>query len=185
MTGAEIALAVSLLVAPIDAPLPEINAAEWPVVQSAVWTVAVNWELMDPRETNFLFNRVADAQNDIAILRKRRADLAGVPFVADAMRFPNRDVVNEGIQFNRNLRNYAEGQGRINLDRERLHQEIVSEIDECYRVWDAIRDARCDSFYVTTRRMALKKIRDKIGAQSYYAGELPPFVPFWRLREMP
>jgi hypothetical protein len=60
---------------------------------------------------------------------------------------------------------------------------MLRETDDLYRVWDAIRDARCESFYITTRRMALKRLRDLIGPEAYYAGHLPPYVPTWRFQE--
>jgi hypothetical protein len=47
-----------------------------------------------------------------------------------------------------------------------------------------VRDARCDYYYVTVRRLALKRLRELVGDEAYYAGNLPPCVPIWRLQEM-
>ena len=47
-------------------------------------------------------------------------------------------------------------------------------------MWDAVRDARCEFYYVTVRRQSLQKLRDLIGKEAYAAGELPDYVPTWR-----
>ena len=51
-------------------------------------------------------------------------------------------------------------------------------------MWDAVRDARCEFYYVTVRRQALKKLRDLVGEEAYLAGTLPPNVPTWRFNEL-
>jgi hypothetical protein len=183
MSGSELALAASLLVVCPGTPYPEIDRETWPAVQSAVWTVAINWELMDPRETNFLFSRYEDMTNDLDILRKRNYELKGAPLVNDSARFPSRTAVNEMINFNRALRNHIDGRQHLETDRSELYREMIRETDRLYSVWDAVRDSRCDSFYVTTRRLALKRLRDMIGPEAYYTGNLPPYVPTWRFQE--
>ena len=40
---------------------------------------------------------------------------------------------------------------------------MINENERLYKIWDAIRDAKSDMHYVTTRRMALLKLRDMIG----------------------
>ena len=47
-----------------------------------------------------------------------------------------------------------------------------------------MRDARCEYYYITVRRQALKRLRTMIGAEAYDAAELPPYVPLWRFLEL-
>lgn len=183
MSGAELAFAASLLVVCPGTPFPDVEREEWPMVQAAVWTVAINWEILDPRETNFLFNRYEDMKNDLDILRRRNHDLKGAPLVNDSKRFPERSAVNEMISFNRALRNHIDGKQNLEKDRGGLYREMLEETDRLYHVWDAVRDSRCDTFYVTTRRLALKRLRDLVGSEAYYSGNLPPYVPTWRFQE--
>ena len=63
-------------------------------------------------------------------------------------------------------------------------REAVQEADRLYQVWDNVRDARCDYYYVTVRRHALQKLREAIGPEAYYAGCLPPHVPVWRFQRI-
>ena len=184
MSGAEIALAASLLVASPGTPYPDIETAEWPAVQAAIWTLAISWELMDPRETNFMLSKREDLKNDVDILRKRCADLKGVPLIGDSNRFPERFAVTEMLAFNRALRKHIDDRQHLEPDRGASYREALRETDKLYQFWDAVRDARCDFYYVTTRRYALKKTRDLIGPEAYYSGNLPPYVPTWRFQEI-
>jgi hypothetical protein len=60
----------------------------------------------------------------------------------------------------------------------------MQETEHLYQVWDTVRDARCDYYYVTVRRQALKKLRKMLGVDDYYFGKLPPPVPLWRFQEI-
>ena len=60
----------------------------------------------------------------------------------------------------------------------------LNETDHLYQVWDSVRDARCNYYYVTVRRQALKTLREMIGTEAFYRGELPPHVPVWRFPEI-
>ena len=57
---------------------------------------------------------------------------------------------------------------------------MLLEADRLYQIWDLVRDNRCDYYYVTVRRQALKKLKEMIGDQAYYSGQLPPHVPVWQ-----
>ena len=39
-------------------------------------------------------------------------------------------------------------------------RSAMKETDRLYHVWDAVRDSRCDYYYVTVRRQALKKLKE-------------------------
>src|SRR5581483_585655 len=43
-------LAASLLTTPPDVPEPAVDTADWPAVQEALQSLAVEWEILDPRE---------------------------------------------------------------------------------------------------------------------------------------
>jgi len=57
---------------------------------------------------------------------------------------------------------------------------IIKETDQLYQVWDYIRDSRCEYYYVTVRRHALKKVLESLGTEAFYNGVYPPSVPTWR-----
>ena len=142
--------------------------------------IALHLELLDPKETYVLEER-DDFAGDLKLLQGRYQDLRAAPPLVDCQRFPDREMVGDLLAFNRL---YREGlHNRLNVDR--VHSEdlkaALSETDFLYRVWDKVRDARCEYYYVTYRRQALQELRDMVGARAYYTGQLPPHVPLWRI----
>ena len=51
---------------------------------------------------------------------------------------------------------------------------ILDETERLYQVWDTVKDARCECYYVPFRARCAKKLRDLIGPDAYYRGVLPP-----------
>jgi len=182
MNGLDLALAVVLLTAPPDTLEIADPAALCRAVAPALTALALQWELLDARESDYLKN-AQDFASDLKLLQARYAEFHDAPLVAEADRFPARDLVNDMLAFNRNYRDSVSS--RLALDT--IHVEelgtIVTETDQLHRVYEAVRDARCDYYYVTYRRQALAQLRDLVGVEAFYTGQLPPHVPLWRIPE--
>ena len=183
MNGLEAFLAILLLTAPPDAlELPDA-AALHRVTAPALAVVAMQWELLDPREGDYLKNP-QDFASDLKLLQGRFAELHAAPLAIEVERFPHRELVNDMLAFNRTYRDSVNN--RLALDM--LHIEelssVLQETDHLHRVYEAVRDARCDYYYVTYRRQALAQLRELVGLEAFYTGQLPPHVPLWRIPEV-
>lgn len=176
-------LAATLLTTPPDVPEPAPAADDWPVVQEALQKLAVEWEILDPRETRYVLARPEDFENDLNLLRRRFQDLKAAPKLSDCQRFPDRGTVSELLAFNRSYRRHLDARQPLEQDRGDGLRAALQETDWLYQVWDAVRDARCEYYYVTVRRQALKRLQTMLGTDAYAAGQLPPFVPLWRFQE--
>jgi hypothetical protein len=183
MNAAEIILAMTLLTSPPGTPEPNFQDDDWPGLQASMQSLAIEWEILDPREVRYVLTRKDDFEADLNLLRKRYQELKDVPRIADGQRFPDRANVNELLTYNRTLRKHFETRQLIETDRASDFRQAIHETDRLYQVWDSVRDARCEFYYITVRRQALKKLRDLVGPESYYNGTLPPHVPLWRLPE--
>jgi hypothetical protein len=178
MVPLDYVLAVAVLLAPPDNGEPA-SLREYTGLASTVQALALGWEVLDPREKGCVLARREHFDADVQLVRRRCRDLADAPPLADAERFPCREMVCEMLSFNRDyhrtlsLRKQAQG-GRDGVD------EALSEADELYRIWDTIRDARSAFYYVSVRREALARLRQLIGPDDYARGVLPPHVPLWR-----
>jgi hypothetical protein len=181
MFASEYLLAVALLTAPVDwpeQPAPEHFAS----VSQALQQVAIQWEVLDPREVRYVLTRAEDFSSDLKLLRRRYHELLGAPPLCDGLRFPERSAISDMLAFNRAYRQHLDNRLAVEVVRGYELQEAVSETDRLYQIWDLVRDARCDYYYVTVRRQALKRLRDMVGEQVYASGELPPYVPLWRFQ---
>jgi hypothetical protein len=145
-----------------------------------VTVLAIHAEVMDQREGGYLLASPEEFVADLALVRKRIRTLAGAPPLHDHQRFPDRQVAREFLEFNRAYRVHLLNRQEIEGTRRDELAEAVHETDELYRIWDAVRDARSDCYYVTVRRQALLLLREALGQEDYYRGVLPPHVPVWR-----
>ncbi len=185
MSASDLLFAVMLLSAPIGTPERSPTPERWPAVQAALHQTAVEWEILDPRETRYVLAKLEDFQEDLDFLRKRRAELQEAPKVIDAYRLPEREMINDAIRFNRAFRKQLDIRMVWEADRAVLIREVIDENERLYRIWDAMRDAKSDLHYVTTRRLALLRLRDQIGPDTYDKAEYPPYVPDWRFARLP
>ncbi len=167
-------LAAALLASPIS---EGENLDHLKSVRPALSSLAVHWEVLDPREVKYVLNRDDDLALDLKLLRQRWSDLQDAPPLDDCMRFPEKWLISELLSFNRAYRQSLEHRCSLELVHGWELREVLSEVDRLYQVWDMARDARCEYFYVSVRRGALKRLRDSVGDEAYYSGRLPSHVP--------
>ncbi len=182
MSATSCVLALALLSAAPGEMLPSILPAEWPALRDALYSQAVEWEILDPREERF--QRYEDLATDLDVLRHRRRELVNAPRLADFQRFPKRAAAEENLAFNRAYRRSLEQRAQMECDRANELKDALRETDRLHQIWDAVRDAGCDVYYVPVRRAALLRLRESIGTAEYLAGQLPPHVPIWRFVEI-
>ena len=147
---------------------------------TAVRRVALRWEILDERERRYILVCNQDFQYDVKLLHRRYLELADAPPLYDCMRFPDRNLVNDLLTFNRAYKAHLEGRQEIELCNAWQLRQMILETDALYAAYDLVRDAKADYYYVTVRRQALKKLKALIGDQAFYSGQLPPHVPVWR-----
>ncbi len=142
MYGYECALAALLLTSPID-PGPDPTAAalvDW--LRPALVQVALDAEVLDPREERFLTGQSRDPAGDLKELQARGESLVAAPPLDECRRFPDRKLVNDLLAFNRAYR--SDLLARLAVDP--LHAEelrvAVSETEQLYLIWKALRDAQ-------------------------------------------
>ncbi len=162
--------------------LPQGRQDEWfAYTAGSLQLLGVQWEVLDARECKHILTDPQEYYEDLKLLQNRFQNLIDAPPLVDCKRFPNRDAINDMLTFNRNYRRDLEA--RLLFDR--VHNEQISaalqETDYLYRIWDTVRNARCGYYYISVRREALKELRDLIGEEAYYSGQLPPHVPVWRI----
>ncbi|MBM4072327.1 MAG: hypothetical protein FJ271_25875 [Planctomycetes bacterium] len=145
----------------------------------AVRLVAIHLEILDRKEAKYI---LADARHfaaDLRLLGGRCHDLADAPRLAECQRLPALQMAQDFLAVNRSFQQSLES--RLPLDP--LHADdvrtVLQENEKLYQVWEAVRVAQNEIYYITVRRSALKELRDLIGAHDYYSGLLPPNVPMW------
>lgn len=169
-------LALALITSPPEDAEALATPEAW-AVAPLVQDLAVQWELLDLRERPHFLARWEEFATDLRLLQRRYEELHDAPPLSDADRLPPRSVSTDRIAFNRAYRSHLDGRRSLEPHRLQMLEEAIAQTDALCRVHDAARDARCEYFYCTPRRAALKRLRDQLGPEAYYAGRWPPHVP--------
>ncbi len=172
--------AFALLVSPPDLlELADASQLHGPLAPS-LRAIAMHLELLDARERHVLANPEEFAR-DLKDLQERYQELGDAPSLAECRRFPNREIAGDLLAFNRAYRDSLSN--RLALDA--VHAEelrvALAETDHLYQIWEAVQNVRNETYYVKFRRQALQQLRQLVGAQAFYSGQLPPHVPLWRI----
>jgi len=170
-------LVLALLEMPPDAPSPTIPPRDWPLWAEALSARAIELEILDPREERL--QHWEELAGDLRELRRRFQTLKDAPPLADARRLPDRRTVAELIRINRVFRSSLEARQAVETDRRHWYRDVVAETDELHRIWETIREATSEVYFVSVRRSALKRLREMLGPVAYEAGDWPPHLPWW------
>ena len=179
----EFALAAALVTAPAD-PIPSTALGPWFLpLRPALVRIGLDHEILDRREEVSFLAQSESFAGDLRMLQVRYHEYLNAPLLEECKCFPDRKTANDFLACNRAYR--ADLAARMALDQ--LHAEelrsAVFETDLLHNVWECVRDARCDYYYVTVRRQSLSLLRQLVGNHAFYSGQLPPHVPVWRFSQ--
>lgn len=166
-------LLLCLLSAPPDAPT---NVAFSPTLAKALTQEAVRLEILDQREVRYVLMRAEDFQADLNLIRRRVQSLADAPHL-DTAPMLSREEITELIGVNRAYHRHLSVRQAVELHHYWEIKDLLGTTDQLFNTLDAARDAQCLYYYVTARRQALRKLRDAIGPEAFYAGRLPFPIP--------
>lgn len=181
MFGLDYVLALLLLQGTEPAQLndPKSLAGWHGLVSKPLVHLALKNEILDPREIRYVLAKPDEFISDLRMLQRRAHDLQQAPRLDDAVRFPERTIVNELLLFNRAYRQHLENCMPLYPHNAEL-RAAKEEVEQLYQVWDSVRDARCEYYYVHIRRQALKRLFELLGEDDFRNAQLPPHVPVWR-----
>lgn len=159
---------------------------EPPVAETTIWPKMlyvhlVKDEILDEREVDRL-SRMSLFEN-LKEISARIQEVDHLPRVGyDCNLFPDRKWLNATLEFNRSFR--KSWVDRLEVDSIYVDdlKDAISECDQLYHLYDTVRDAQCEYYYISVRRHALADLRKMLGDEWYYSGRLPPCVP---LRHIP
>ena len=130
MALSEFILSAMLLLSPLEMSDSEKSFQDEADLSPFVQAIALNFEILDPREHQYILLRSSDFQSDVKLLKKRYNELYDAPLVFDSMRFPDRLVIQEMLGFNRAYRHHLSA--RVHLEPafgEDLHA-VIKETDQ-------------------------------------------------------
>lgn len=179
-------LIAATLTAPPDAPIL-VGKEATPALQQ----IAMKLQILDERESKWIlvdrhgYNEES-LQRDIRMMRVRYQELKTAPPVEDTLYFPPPEIIQKMMDFNRAYRNYAQLNLAMYPDsygaRHDFWADAVKEADQLWRIYNNVKEAKCQFYTTYAKRSALKKVLEELGPEAYYSYTLPPCVPLWRFR---
>lgn len=141
-----------------------------------VANLAYNLELLDDPTVKM----------ELATLQQRYKELKDVPYVDDAKRFPDWQTARANCDWNRKYSSHLDYMLHFANDTRASEIRLVqSQLNQLYNVWKAVEEANSGYLLISTRREALKKLRELIGEEAYYSGRLPSHIPTSLLSNLP
>lgn len=114
----------------------------------------------------------------------RREELKDAPNLSSLWRFPAQDDVLDTRDFVRKFKQNLEEQAEWDSAFRHSLQEEIGQARSSYRLWDTLYDARCSHYNIRTRRKAALRLKQELGDEAFYNGQMPPHVPWWNFREI-
>jgi hypothetical protein len=173
-------LAILVLCFPSVEPL-----VSWQHYHEPLQELLIEIEILDPAEVSYVLTQAGNRKFDMVFIYTRFADLYNAPPDRDKERFPGYEISRMCLDFNRQYYSHIAEQLNLSPHRAAEYNEILRETDRLHRIWGAIHDVNCLYYYVPVRRAYLKALRELLGVDPYYSGNLPPHVPFWLFQEIP
>jgi hypothetical protein len=179
MSPYDCVLAAVLLTAPPAPTAPEGLAALVEVLRPALVQAALDAEVLDPREEERIRGDGVDPLVELRTLQDCYQGLQRAPLLAECRLFPPRCHIDELLACNRGYKQELEA--RLVLDQVHAEQlrRAIAETEHLYFLWNLLRDAQYECYYVTVRRRSLMQLRDLIGMEAYCRFQMPPHVPVW------
>jgi hypothetical protein len=181
MHACECLVAAVLLTTAPEAPAPSATLAWAQVCRTSLLALSLDAQLLDPREEMSHFTMARDAAADLKSLQSRFRDFGFAPLIEEARRFPERATINEFLAFNRAYRRDLELRLEVDAVQAAELRFGLAEANHLYQVWTLAADARWEALTIRARREALLQLRLLVGDEAFFRGQLPPYVPVWRI----
>jgi len=157
-------------------PVPVSQRAPEPVWQS-LKQIAFRSELVGPHE-----RWITDFRSELSYVRRHGRELLDSPPISDCTWLPPYAVAQDCRRFNLSYQRSLELRRQVLLHRQEEWTEALCEAQYLGEVWRRIETATCPSNSWVCRRRGLQQLREILGPEAYYSGQLPPCVPVWRFQ---
>lgn len=181
MIASDCLMAAILLTSSAELPLPAESSVWAQVCRTSLLTLALEAQILDPRENLDYLRSPADVRSDLLALQTRFREVAFAPLAEESLRFPDRDTVLDFLAYNRAYRHDVQARQALEPHRAADLAAALTEADQLHSIWCAVADARWGALYVTARRQAMQTLLDRVGPEAFYSGQLPTYVPIWRI----
>lgn len=165
-------LAVAVLMVLEEGPDVPFNDPLLTALEPYIREIAVEQELIRPTDLISVYPYC------IQNLRRMRYQLYDAPYVDDLNRWPKGGEVQARLKYCTNYRNMLEGYTSWPEPVAIRAKEAWQACERIREAYDLLDDAQGKYISQPYIRLKLKALRKLIGEEDYYAGRLPPVIPY-------
>ncbi len=169
-------LIVLYVLSPIE---PPVASQAQPEMWQALKDVSLTMEIVGPHE-----NWASDFRSELRYVRHYARTLQTAPPLADSDWLPPAWLAAEYCRFNEQYQCNLQNQQMLCGHRAEQYGDALRETRQLHAVWDSVRRATSSNQAWAYRRRSLQQLRETLGDEAYYGGQLPPAVPVWHFREI-
>lgn len=156
----------------------DCNSLPWEIRSSGFYTAfrqaGKNLQIAKSYEQSYNYEQFAAL---VAIFQERHQELENTPMISDDLPLPPTEEINSSIRFNQ-----AFQKSIPSLPASSPRDIILEETRGLYNLYTLLSIVVSTNTDIVTRRSALRHYLEKVSLADYYAGHLPPSVPYWRFR---
>lgn len=146
--------------------------------------VALKLQLLDKREIEPIQNwqfRLHNTPLTVREIQDRYEKYLNYPMLEEVNRFYNKQYVDNSLLVNLKFQNNLTIRKTIDSIHEELINDAIQENKKLYTIWDTLREVRTEYYYVLHKREQLYLLRELIGDENFYLGNLPPPYTYWHM----
>jgi hypothetical protein len=166
----------ALILWPVE---PAVSSQQCPEAWAALKQISLDLELVGSHE-----NWASDFRSELRYVRHYWRTLQDAPRLGDCFCLPPNCVVADLCKLNEQYQCHLQMQQIIHAHNSDDLTEALREARHLYGVWDAVRRATAPNQAWAYRRRTLRQLREMLGDNAYYSGQLPPCVPLWQFQEI-
>lgn len=104
---------------------------------------------------------------------------------SDRHHFPHLHICQENVKFSKQYIQHIEFQQCLYPHLFKEYDKILKDAEWCHRCWSRLEYVQMKPWNETSDRCFLGKIREMVGEEAYYGGQMPPHVPIWHFQKIP
>ena len=122
--------------------------------------------------------------SELAYVQRHLRELINAPDLEECLHLPAAEIATHACRLNWSYQEYLKARRAVNRHRWDELTDALEEAQRLYQVLETVREAICTDRSWVCRRRALMRLREMIGGDACYRGEIPSCLPSWRFTEI-
>lgn len=163
----------------IESPCP---SDRFQIMAPALRQVAIDLEILEPRDAQWYFNNTNDFVLDVGIIRDKWFKIKDAPLMWEAQRFRGYNF-DASIDFINATQTRFDKLRTLRLIDTNDYARVTDDLQYRLLMYHNARDATHTYYNISNRRESLLWLKNELTPEQWSRGELLPLLPEWLIHE--